>query len=101
MYKINHNDAVKLEWQVRRLYNCERSGVYGMVDADCFERHPMLAAVLVVTYIHVKGLEADSLQYDDFLCKYEIIFENPEENNAENKVDNYIMELEKIIDSVL
>ncbi len=72
-----------------------------MADADYFEGHPIQAAVLVVAYIHAKGLEADSLQYDEFLCKYEAIFEYPEENDAKNEVGNYIKELAEIIDGVV
>ena len=32
--RINHNDAIELEFQVRRLFNCDRSGVSGLADAD-------------------------------------------------------------------
>ena len=33
-----------------------------------------------------------------FLCKYNIIFTYPDENDAKNKVQNYIDELTKIIE---
>ena len=32
MFRINHNEAIELEHQVRRLYDCDRGGVSGMVD---------------------------------------------------------------------
>ena len=98
MFRINHNDAIALEREVRRLYGCDRAGVSGMADADYFEGHPIQAAVLVVAYIHAKKLENGPYQYDEFLCKYETIFEYPEENDAVNQVQNYIDELEKIVD---
>lgn len=98
MFRINHNDAITLEHEVRRLYGCDRAGVSGMADADYFEGHPIQAAVLVVAYIHANKLENEPYQYDEFLCKYETIFEYPEENDAVNQVQNYIDELEKIVD---
>ena len=52
MFRINHNDEIELEHEVRRLYGCDRGGVSGMADADYFEGHPIQAAVLVVSYIH-------------------------------------------------
>lgn len=58
MFRINHNEAIELEYQVRKLYGCDRAGVSGMADADYFEGHPIQAAVLVVAYVHAKGLES-------------------------------------------
>ena len=42
MYRINHNDAIELEYQVRRLFKCDRAGVSGMADADHLESRPMM-----------------------------------------------------------
>ena len=92
MYRINHNDAIELEHQVRRLYGCDRGGVSGMADADYFEDHPIQAAVLVVSYIHANHRESGPYQFDKFLNKYETIFEYPDENNAADEVRNYIDE---------
>ena len=101
MYRINHNDAIALEFEVRRLFNCDRGGVSGLADADNFESRPMDAAVMVVSYIHAKGLQSSEAQFDEFLCKYDSIFTYPEENDAENEVGNYINELSKIIDDYI
>ena len=56
MFKISHNDAIELEHLVCRLFNCDRAGVSGLADADNFESRPMDAAVMVVSFIHAKGL---------------------------------------------
>lgn len=98
MFRISHNNAIELEYLVGRLYRCERSGVSGMVDADYFEGHPIQAAVLVVAYIYANGLELDSLRYDEFLTRYENIFEYPEENDMDIEVRNYLRELTEIVD---
>lgn len=34
MFRIEHGDAIELESIVRRLFNCDRSGVSGLADAD-------------------------------------------------------------------
>lgn len=98
MFRISHGDAIELEMQVRRIYGCERSGVSGMADADYFERYPILAAVLVVAYIHANHKESEPRQFSEFLGKYETIFEYPDENDAINEVRNYIVELSDIVE---
>lgn len=98
MYRINHNSAIELEHLVRRLFQCDRGGVSGLADADNFESRPMDAAVMIVSYIHAKGLQVSETQYDEFLCKYDTIFTYPDENDAAHEVENYIDELSKIVD---
>lgn len=101
MFVISHNDAIELESQVRRLFNCDRAGVSGLADADNFETHPMDAAVMVISYIHAKGLQSCETQYDEFLSKYNTIFTYPDENDAKSEVRNYISELTKIVELYL
>ena len=101
MFRIKHNDAIALEQEVRRLFKCDRAGVSGLADADNFESRPMDAAVMVVSYIHAKGLQSCETQFDEFLCKYDAIFTYPEENDAANEIDNYIKELAEIVDNYL
>lgn len=101
MFRIKHNDAIALEHQVRRLFKCDRAGVSGLADADNFESRPMDAAVMVMSYIYAKGLQSSETQYDEFLCKYDTIFSYPDENNAEQEVQDYIDELTGIIEDYL
>lgn len=101
MFRINHNHAIELEHQVRRLFNCDRCGVSGLADADNFEGSPLDAAIMVVSYVHAKGLQSSETQYDEFLCKYKTIFEYPEENDASNEVENYINDLAAIVEQYL
>lgn len=101
MFRIDHNDAIELEYQVRRLFKCDRSGVSGLADADNFNSNPLDAAIMVVSYIHAKNLQDTETQYDKFLCKYETIFKYPDENNAAGEVKNYINDLKDIIERYL
>lgn len=98
MYRISHNEAIQLEHQVRRIYKCDRAGVSGMADADYFEGNPIQAAVLIIAYIHAHGMEKKPTQYDEFLHKYEVIFEYPEDYNMNEEVKNYIEELRSIVE---
>ena len=98
MFGIDHNDAIELEYQIRRLYKCDRGGVSGMVDADCFQRNPVLAAQLAVAYVYAKGLEKEPYAHEGFLYKYEVVFDHPDEYDITAEVKNYIAELRKIID---
>ena len=56
---------------------------------------------MVVSYIHALGMQDSETQYDEFLHKYEIIFNYPEENDASNEVQNYIDDLTSIIEKYL
>ena len=101
MSMISHNDATILEHELRRLFKCDRGGVSGLVDADTFDKNPMCAAYLVIAYIYAKGMESSQYQYDDFLCKYEYVFNNSSEFDLEVEVRNYIKDLTSIIDLYL
>ena len=57
MVRIKHGDAISLEKIVCRLYKCSRSDVFGLVDADFFESHPIDAAIMVVSYIYAHNLQ--------------------------------------------
>ena len=72
-----------------------------MAEADYFEGHPIQAAVLVVSYIHANHHESGPYQFDEFLNKYETIFEYPDENNAADEVGNYIDELSSIVEQYI
>ena len=97
MFRITHDEAIELEHQGRRLYRCDRAGVSGLADADHFESYPMDAAIMVVCYIHAKGLHYSETEYDEFLSKYDTIFEYSDENGAKHEVENYINELSEIV----
>lgn len=101
MFKINHNEAIELEYQVRRLFKCDRAGVSGLADADWFESYPIYAAIMVVSYIHAKDLQNNETQYDEFISKYNTIFRYPDENDARHQVKRYIKDLTSIIDCYL
>ena len=101
MKRINHNDAIALEHQVRRLYKCDRGGVSGLVDADNFEGNPIYAAQMIVSYIYANGLENEPYKYDEFLYKYENIFNYSDEVDFDSQVKNYINDLRNIVDSII
>ncbi len=98
MTGINHNDAITLEYLVRRLYGCDRGGVSGMVDADYFDDKPIQAAVLVIAYLYSTGLVSNPNEYDEFLYRYEGIFDNLDKNDLKEEINNYIKDLSSIVD---
>lgn len=95
---ITHDRAIQLEHQVGRLYKCDRAGVSGLVDADYFEQNPFQAAILVIAYIYAHRLETSKLQYDEFLEKYEGLFEK---TPTDDQVDEYIKEIKAIVEHYL
>lgn len=43
---MNHNQAIELERIVRSVYDCDRGGMGGYIDADNFSFNPFDAALL-------------------------------------------------------
>lgn len=103
MFRLNHNDAVELEYQICRLYKCNRGGVSGLADADNFESNPMCAAYMVISYIYAKGLEINDYddEYDRFICTYENIFNHSDEYNMQLEVSHYIDEISNMVDQYI
>lgn len=101
MFRIKHSDAIELEHQICRLFKCDQLGVSGLANAYCFESRPMDAAIMVISYIYANGLQSSETQYAEFFDKYNTIFTYPEENDANNEVQNYIEELTRIVEDYL
>lgn len=103
MFRLNHNDAVELEYQICRLYKCNRGGVSVLADADNFESNPMCAAYMVISYIYAKGLEINDYddEYGRFICTYENIFNHSDEYNMQLEVSHYIDEISNIVDQYI
>lgn len=101
MFRITHNQAIELESLVRKLYKCDRTGISGLADADHFESRPMDAAIMVISFIHAKGLQCSETEYAPFLSQYDTFFNHPYEYNAEKEVENYIEALSEIIDKYI
>ena len=58
---------------------------------------PIQAAVLVLGYVYSKELVTEPMAFEEFIHKYKVIFNYPDENKAENEVQNYISELKGIV----
>lgn len=45
---MNHNQAIELERIVRSVYDCDRAGMGGYIDADNFSSNPFDAALIAL-----------------------------------------------------
>ena len=97
MSLIKHSDAISLEHILRRVYNCDRCGVAGLVDADVFESNPYYAALLTVTPIYYSGMSKDDHEISDFLFRYGVVFNYPDENLNDEAIEKYISELRALV----
>ncbi len=90
--RINHSDAIVLESIVRNVFNCNRSGMGGYIDADHFESEPFDAALIALAPLWQKG---DFHEIEDFLFKWEhSLRKNSDENVS---IENFINELDGIV----
>ena len=94
--RIKHGDAVVLEAIVRGVFNCERGGMGGLIDADHFEREPFDAAIIAIAPLWQKS---NSKEIGEFLFKWEHILRNDEEMDAD--IRSYIKELGSLVDLLM
>ncbi len=93
--RINHGDAVVLEAIVRGVFNCERGGMGGLIDADHFEREPFDAAIIAIAPLWQKS---NSKEIEEFLFKWELILRD--KNTEDENIKTYIGELQNLIDKL-
>ena len=97
MTMINHDEAIALEFSVRKVFDCERFGVMGIANADHLERYPMDAALVVFAPLYKE--QAEIPEIDEFMDKYGCIFHFPDSYTYDkNTVREYIDELRTLID---
>lgn len=99
MFDINHNDAIELEHIVSDLYDCDRGGVAGLADADVFQRNPLYAGILIISYYYARRIPVDGHKLDEMLFKYStaITYPDEQEESTDKIVQSYIEDLKKVI----
>ena len=93
--RIKHGDAVVLEAIVRGVFNCERGGMGGLIDADHFEREPFDAAIIAIAPLWQKS---NSKEVEEFLFNWELILRD--KNAKDENINTYIDELQNLIDKL-
>ena len=91
--KIKHDEALRLEHLVRSVFNCDRAGMGGYIDADHFESNPFDAALIAIALLWNTN---NNEEVGEFLFKWD----NALRHNPQNDVDIkfYINDLKKIIE---
>ncbi len=93
--RIKHGDAVVLEAIVRGVFNCERGGMGGLIDADHFEIEPFDAAIIAIAPLWQKS---NSKEIEEFLFKWELVLRD--KNTKDENIKTYIDELRNLIDKL-
>ena len=91
--RISHNDAIELENVVRQVFNCDRGGMGGYIDADHFEAQPFDAALIALAPLWKR---CDPHELDEFLYNWEYDLRRNEEEPVDIRV--FIRELRELIE---
>lgn len=94
--RIDHSDAIVLERIVRNVFNCNRSGMGGYIDADHFESEPFDAALIALAPLWQKG---DFHEIEDFLFKWEHSLRKNSDGSI--SIELFINELENIVTDLI
>lgn len=92
--RIDHSSAIVLEQIVREVYNCDRGGMGGYIDADHFESNPFDAALIALAPLWQK---TDLSTIESFLFKWEHILR---EGTYTENIKSYIDELSSLVDEL-
>lgn len=65
-----HNYAVDIEIVLRKVFNCERGGFAGVIDADFIETHCYAAITAAMGYLFAISDEAKKKSIEQFLCDF-------------------------------
>ncbi len=90
--RIDHGLAISLENTVRSVYQCDRAGMGGYIDADHFEAAPFDAALIALAPLWQKG---DLQEIEGFLYKWEHCLRGESDESVD--VEAYIDELDQLI----
>lgn len=90
---MNHNQAIELERIVRCVYDCDRAGMGGYIDADNFSSNPFDAALIALAPLWKNDSDR---QVENFLYKWDHII-RAEVSPSDDSVESYIVELERIV----
>lgn len=94
---INHDEAIELEYIIRRVYKCDRFGVMGIANADRLEHHPLDAANVILAPLYFD--KSDLTDVENFMDTYSSLFNFYDYYEYDkDKVRSYIDGLKKLVD---
>ena len=98
MDKIDQNTAVALEFQLRKLFDCDRAGCFEIIDSDSFRHNPLSAVILVAAFLYLKNIDdIDNEKFSSFVSKYELLFCS-DESATDDEIEEYIKGIRIIVD---
>ena len=94
--RISHNHAIELEAVVRQVFNCDRAGMGGYIDADHFEHEPFDAALIALAPLWHRGYPHE---IEDFLYNWEHQLRDDYDDTVNDL--EYIHELDNLVKSLM
>ena len=96
LYFLSSNNALRLEYLVRTVFDTERGGVMNIADADQLVHFPLLAPIAIFSPLYLRNksypdIEEFMVKYCDF--KY---CEDPSEL-PNGYQDNFMSDLESLV----
>ena len=92
---ISGDNALALEYLVRRVYDCERGGVMNVAEADKLKKHPMLAPTVIFAPLYLKQKNWDDI--DAFMEKYCDFYYCEADEISKDFVKSFINDLEALV----
>ena len=59
--------AVRLEHEIRRVFQCDRSGFAGIADSDFIRKNPLAAVLATCGFLYAKADDVGRKQIENFI----------------------------------
>jgi len=65
-----HSYAIEIEHILRNVFNCERGGVAGLIDADSIEHNSYVSIACGLGYVYAKSDSLKQTEIEKFISDY-------------------------------
>ena len=65
-----HSYAISIEHILRNVFNCERGGFAGLIDADSIEKNSYVSIACALGYLYAKSYTAKQADIEKFINAY-------------------------------
>lgn len=93
----SHFLAVRIEHRLRSIFNCDRCGFGGLVDADVIERDPYNAFIYGLSAIYLKSSQSQKVLIDNFIESLYQYEGKRIEDIGISTVENLLQQFEKLV----
>lgn len=100
MFISHHSYAVKIEHILWKVFNCNRGGFGGIVNADYIDRNPYSAIACALAIYYLNNTDENKKLIDKFLGDYYFYSDKSIVEIGENDINKIIEEFKNLLTTI-